>query len=191
MPLQPNWPSGCTRMSRSTGNDAGLTGHPFWEAPLSSLDRVQWEALCDGCGQCCLHKVEDADTGEVYHTNVACKLLDLKTARCTDYAHRKRFVPDCLSLDPRNVESFSWLPESCAYRLRAAGQPLPEWHYLVCGDRDAVHQAAYSVAGKVVCETLAGPLEHHIVWPHGEDDDDFQTDGDPWDILPDEEDRIG
>lgn len=171
-------------MNEPTGNAAGSAERPFWEWPLKALDRAQWEALCDGCGQCCLHKVEDADTGEVYHTNVACKLLDPKTAQCTDYPHRKRFVPDCLSLNPHNVENFTWLPESCAYRLRAEEQPLPEWHYLVCGDRDAVHRAGYSVAGKVISETVAGPLEHHIVWPHGEDDDDFEDDDEPWNVLP-------
>lgn len=145
---------------------------PFWERPLETLDRGQWEALCDGCGQCCLHKVEDADTGEIFHTNVACKLLDLKTARCSDYAHRRKSVPDCLTLNFRNAGALEWLPQSCAYRLRAEGQPLPEWHYLVCGDRDAVHRAGMSVAGKVISETVAGPLEHHIVWPYGHEDED-------------------
>ncbi|GGB96765.1 UPF0260 protein [Novosphingobium endophyticum] len=145
---------------------------PFWEWPLDKLDRGQWEALCDGCGQCCLHKVEDADTGEIFHTNVACKLLDLKTARCTDYANRRKFVPDCLTLTLRNAASLDWLPPSCAYRLRAEGQPLPEWHYLVCGDREAVHRAGMSVAGKVISETVAGPLDHHIVWPYGEEEEE-------------------
>lgn len=142
---------------------------PFWERPLETLDREQWEALCDGCGQCCLHKLEDEDTGEFYHTNVACKLLDLRSAQCSDYRHRKTFVPDCLRLTPRTAASLEWLPDTCAYRLRADGKPLFAWHYLVCGDRDAVHRAGVSVVGKVVSETVAGPIEHHIVWPHGED----------------------
>lgn len=145
---------------------------PFWERPLETLDRGQWEALCDGCGQCCLHKVEDADTGEIFHTNVACKLLDLQTARCTDYAHRRKFVPDCLTLTLKNAGNLDWLPPSCAYRLRAEDRPLPEWHYLVCGDREEVHRAGMSIAGKVVSETVAGPLEHHIVWPYGDEDED-------------------
>ncbi|CCA92122.1 conserved hypothetical protein [Novosphingobium sp. PP1Y] len=145
---------------------------PFWERPLETLDRAQWEALCDGCGQCCLHKVEDADTGEIFHTNVACKLLDLKTARCSDYANRRSFVPDCLSLSLKTAGSLDWLPPSCAYRLRSEGQPLPEWHYLVSGDRNAVHEAGMSIIGKVISETVAGPLEHHIVWPYGEDEFD-------------------
>jgi uncharacterized protein len=140
----------------------------FWELPLETLTREQWEALCDGCGQCCLHKVEDADTGEIFRTNVACKLLDLKTARCSDYRNRRALVPDCLRLTPRNAGSLDWLPESCAYRLRADGKSLPDWHYLVSGDRDAVHRAGVSVLGKVVSETVAGPIEHHILAPDDE-----------------------
>ncbi|PEQ11321.1 hypothetical protein B2G71_17305 [Novosphingobium sp. PC22D] len=140
-----------------------VTGdRPFWEQPLDTLDRAQWEALCDGCGQCCLHKLEDADTGEYLATNVACKLLDLKTARCSDYRHRRAYVPDCLRLTLRNAAGLEWLPPTCAYRLRADGEPLPGWHYLVCGDRDAVHAAGISVAGKVVSETDAGPIENHV-----------------------------
>jgi len=145
-----------------------MAGERFWELPLETLSREQWEALCDGCGQCCLHKVEDADTGEFYRTNVACKLLDLETARCSDYRHRRAFVPDCLRLTVRNAGSLDWLPDSCAYRLRADGRPLPDWHYLVCGDREAVHRAGVSILGKAVSETKAGPLEHHILAPGGE-----------------------
>ena len=135
----------------------------FWERPLATLDRGQWEALCDGCGQCCLHKVEDADTGEVWPTNVACKLLDLKTAQCCDYKHRKALVPDCLRLTPKLASEIDWLPETCAYVRRANDLPLPEWHYLICGDREAVHRAGASVRGKAISELVAGPLENHIV----------------------------
>lgn len=145
---------------------------PFWQRPLASLSREEWEALCDGCGKCCLHKVEDADTGEVFPTNVACKLLDLKTARCSDYRHRRAFVPDCLRLTPRLAGKLEWLPESCAYRRRADDLPLPEWHYLLSGDRDAVHQAGASVVGKAISETVAGPLEDHIILPDGYEYDD-------------------
>ncbi len=141
----------------------------FWELPLDALTRAEWEALCDGCGQCCLHKVEDADTGEFYNTNVACKLLDLETARCTDYRNRRAYVPDCLRLTIRNAGDLEWLPGTCAYRLRAHGEALPEWHYLLTGSRDAMHAAGVSVIGKVVNETEAGPIEHHIVWS-GPDD---------------------
>jgi hypothetical protein len=135
----------------------------FWERRIGELSREEWEALCDGCGQCCLHKLEDDDTGEIAHTNVACKLLDCATARCKDYRHRKAFVPDCLRLTSRLVDQVTWLPDSCAYRLRAANRPLPAWHYLVSGDRGTVHREGPGVAGRVICETKAGPLEHHIV----------------------------
>jgi uncharacterized cysteine cluster protein YcgN (CxxCxxCC family) len=164
----------------------------FWERPIETLDRRQWEALCDGCGQCCLHKVEDADTGEVYPTNVACKLLDLKTARCSSYTNRRSFVPDCLRLTARNTASLDWLPQTCAYRLRAAGEPLPEWHYLISGDREAVHRAGKSIVGRVVSETVAGPLEQHIVWPEGMEGWAIESDSDPWTVHEDDsEDPLG
>ena len=151
----------------------------FWERPLASLSRDEWEALCDGCGKCCLHKLEDEDTGEFYATNVACKLLDLKNARCSDYKHRRAFVPDCVRLTPKLVHQLAWLPDTCAYRLRADDEPLPEWHYLISGDPDAVHRAGASVVGKAISEDVAGPLEHHIVWAdHDDDDDDEDESGD-------------
>lgn len=140
----------------------------FWDKPLGELTRDEWEALCDGCGQCCLHKLEDDATGDVWRTNVACRLLDLRTARCADYRHRKAMVPGCLRLTPRLVRQVTWLPETCAYRLREEGRPLPEWHYLECGDREAVHRAGASVIGKAISEVIAGPLEDHIVSVDGE-----------------------
>jgi uncharacterized cysteine cluster protein YcgN (CxxCxxCC family) len=140
----------------------------FWELPLAQLNRAEWEALCDGCGRCCLHKIEDADTGAISGTNVACRLLDTKTACCTDYKNRKAFVPDCLRLTLKIVQHVPWLPESCAYRLRADGKPLPKWHYLISGDRQDVVRAGVSVIGRVVSETNAGPIEHHLVeWADG------------------------
>src|SRR3546814_10829625 len=105
----------------------------------ASLDAGQWEAVCDGCGKWCLHKLEDEDTGRIYPTNVACRLLDLSTARCGDYKHRRRHVPDCLTLTKAKVDDLEWLPQTCAYRLRAESQPLPDWHYLVCRDRSEEH----------------------------------------------------
>ena len=142
----------------------------FWELPLAKLDQAEWEALCDGCGRCCLHKVEYEDTGEIEETNVACTLLDCKTARCKDYKHRKAFVPDCLQLTLKLAMKVPWLPDTCAYRRRAEDRPLPAWHYLLSGDREAVIRAGVSVAGRVVSEDEAGPLEHHIVeWGDGED----------------------
>lgn len=135
----------------------------FWELPLADLTRAEWEALCDGCGRCCLHKLEDEESGAIEYTNVACKLLDTKTAQCSDYRNRKAFVPDCMRLTPKLVRAVGWLPHSCAYRRREEGRPLANWHYLICGDRDAVHRRGPGVAGRVVSETDAGPLEHHIV----------------------------
>ncbi len=140
-----------------------VTGH-FWEKPIESLNREQWEALCDGCGQCCRHKVEDEDTGRVWPTNVGCQLLDLHTGSCSDYKHRRRQVPDCVQLTPKLAHKLPWLPATCAYRLRAEDKPLPEWHYLISGDREAVHRAGASIRGKLISEDLAGPIENHIVW---------------------------
>ncbi len=136
---------------------------PFWEKPLSSLDRGEWEALCDGCGRCCVHKLEDEDTGELYPTNVACKLLDRRHGRCTDYAHRKQRVSDCVVLKKDRLGELEWLPDTCAYKLRAAGKPLPDWHYLISGSREAVHEAGQSTRGWTVSEVDAGELEWHLV----------------------------
>ena len=140
----------------------GEVAAPFWERDLASLSRDEWEALCDGCGKCCLAKLEDEDTGEIWLTNVACRLLDTRTARCSDYRHRRAMVPDCIRLTPALLEQIAWLPDSCAYRLRAAGKPLPAWHHLVSGDPQAIHRAGASVAGRVISERHAGPLEHHL-----------------------------
>lgn len=136
----------------------------FWEdVPIEKLDRAQWEALCDGCGKCCLHKLEDEDSGEVVATNIACRLLNTQTSQCTDYRNRRAFVPDCVRLTPRAIRQIAWLPRTCAYRLRADGEALPEWHYLVSGDREAVHRAGESVRGWTVSEDRAGDVEHHLI----------------------------
>lgn len=136
----------------------------FWEdTPLAKLDRAQWEALCDGCGKCCLHKLEDDETGEVWPTNVACRLLDRTSGQCSNYRQRKLYVSECVRLTARDVDTIPWLPATCAYRLRADGEPLPAWHYLVSGDREAVHRAGESVRGWTVSEDEAGDLENHVV----------------------------
>ncbi|TMJ15652.1 MAG: YcgN family cysteine cluster protein [Alphaproteobacteria bacterium] len=136
---------------------------PFWEKPLANLSREEWESLCDGCGKCCLHKLEDDLSGEVHPTNVACKLLDLNSGRCSNYRGRRALVPDCLRLSPVNVERFAWLPTTCAYRLRSEGKPLPEWHYLISGDPESVHRAGISVRGWTISEVDAGDLQNHLV----------------------------
>ena len=135
----------------------------FWEAPLKSLSREEWEALCDGCGKCCLHKLEDDETGALHATNVACRLLDRESCRCSNYRLRRVFVPDCVRLDLARLGKIDWLPATCAYRLRADGEPLPDWHYLISGDRETVHEAGMSVRGWTISEDEAGALEHHLV----------------------------
>ena len=136
----------------------------FWEEKtLEQMDAVEWESLCDGCGKCCLHKLEDEETGEVYPTNVACRLLDRRNGMCRDYPNRKTFVPDCVRLSPALLHELEWLPSTCAYRLLADGKPLHDWHYLISGDRESVHQAGISTRGWTVSETEAGELELHIV----------------------------
>jgi uncharacterized protein len=136
----------------------------FWEEkPMQAMSRAEWEALCDGCGKCCLHKLEDEETGELFPTNVACRLLDRRSGLCRDYKNRKRFVPDCVRLTPEKLEELEWLPSTCAYRLIAAGEPLPDWHYLVSGSRETVHEAGQSVRGWTVSEDDANELEYHLV----------------------------
>lgn len=136
----------------------------FWERfPLSALTRAEWEALCDGCGKCCLHKLEDEESGRLYRTNVACRLLDPHSCRCSDYANRKARVPDCVQLRPGLVARLGWLAGTCAYRRVAEGRALPAWHHLVCGDREAVHRVGASVRGWTVSEAEAGDLEDHII----------------------------
>jgi uncharacterized protein len=142
----------------------------YWEdLPLDTLDAAQWESLCDGCGKCCLHKLEDDETGRIYPTNVACKLLDRRSARCSDYTNRHAFVPDCIRLTPAKVHEMDWLPETCAYVLRADNLPLPDWHHLNTGDRESVHVAGASVRGWTISEVDAGDLENHMI----EDDDRY------------------
>ena len=139
-----------------------MTGK-FWELPLDKLDRAQWEALCDGCGKCCVNKLEDEDTGELIATNVACRLLDRRMGRCSDYKHRHAYVAECVRLTPRTARTLDWLPRTCAYRLRANDQPLYDWHYLISGDPESVHAAGQSTRGWTVSEDEAGDLENHIV----------------------------
>lgn len=134
----------------------------FWEQPIETLDRGQWEALCDGCGKCCIHKLEDEETGELMPTNVACRLLDRKTGFCSDYKHRRAYVPECVRLTTGNVRGIDWLPSTCAYRLRAHGEPLPDWHYLISGiARASMPRASRCVAGRSARMTSA---TSNIIW---------------------------
>lgn len=141
-----------------------MTDGRFWdELPLEALDRGQWEALCDGCGKCCVHKLEDDVTGELFPTNVACKLLDRHSGRCSNYRHRRAFVSECVRLTPKLAATLDWLPDTCAYRLRAEGKPLADWHPLNSGDPESVHRAGMSVRGWTISEVDAGELEDHIL----------------------------
>jgi uncharacterized cysteine cluster protein YcgN (CxxCxxCC family) len=142
---------------------AKLQAH-FWEdKPLTALNQAEWEALCDGCGKCCLYKLEDADTGEVYYTNVHCRLLDPQTGRCSDYSHRAERVSDCVAITPKVLENPYWLPNTCAYRRLAEGRGLPAWHPLISGDPDSVRQAGHSVCGRIISEDDADELQNHLV----------------------------
>jgi uncharacterized protein len=133
-------------------------GQAFWE--MTALDRMspdQWEALCDGCGRCCLQKFQDGKTGKVFYTWVSCFLLDTQACRCTDYNHRTLRVPDCLVLTPCQIPNLRWLPLSCAYRRLSVGKPLQDWHPLVSGNAESVHQAGISVRDKAISEVYVHP----------------------------------
>ena len=147
-----------------------MTGKPFWETTrLQDMSAAEWESLCDGCGRCCLVKLEDADdASRTFYTNVGCRLLDPDTCHCTDYQHRAEKVADCVQLTPRNINRISWLPPTCAYRLLAAGRDLYWWHPLVSGDASSVHAAGISVRGKTVSEEglpLEALEDRVVAWP--------------------------
>ena len=138
----------------------------FWERPLAELTPAEWEALCDGCGKCCLNKLEDEETGEVALTRVACRLFDDSTCRCARYETRHRYVPECIVLDAATIpRHLYWLPSTCAYALRHRGEPLYPWHYLISGDPDAVHRAGVSMQNATVSEAeiAEDDWEDHII----------------------------
>ena len=138
---------------------------PFWETKtLQEMTPEEWESLCDGCGKCCLGMVDDpGGSGGLKHTSVACRLLDPHTCRCSSYQDRHRFVPDCVRLTPDKIEKLEWLPASCAYKRIARKQGLPDWHFLVCGDRERVHALGHSVRGRMVSERDVTDYTAHIV----------------------------
>lgn len=135
----------------------------FWrEKSPAEMSDEEWESLCDGCAWCCVHKFEDEDAGAYYLTNVACRLLDISTCRCTNYPERKALVPDCTRLDADVVRELDWLPPTCAYRRIVFGEDLPHWHPLVTGDPDSTHSTGHSVKDKLLREQDVGELSDHI-----------------------------
>ncbi len=139
----------------------------FWDLPLEQLDRAQWEALCDGCGRCCLKKLVDTRTEQVHYTRVVCRYLEQNNCRCQAYSRRQKLVPDCLVLTMENLPQLHWIPDTCAYRLRLEGKPLPDWHPLLTGNRDAMREQQINVTGKVISEEYVhedGLQEHVIRW---------------------------
>ena len=138
----------------------------FWnKKPLSELTPDQWESLCDRCAWCCVHKLEDEETGELFYTNVACNKLDPKTCECNCYQDRYRQVPDCLSLTPDNITQYAWLPTSCAYRLLKEEKNLPRWHHLVTGLTDSIHDSRISAQGRVIRESEIDDLAEYVITP--------------------------
>ncbi|MEL7091101.1 MAG: YcgN family cysteine cluster protein [Pseudomonadota bacterium] len=139
----------------------------FWERKrLDQMTQAEWEALCDGCGKCCLNKLEDEDSGQVVLTRVACRLLDDSTCRCAHYENRHQFVPDCIVLSPQTIdEHMYWLPQTCAYRLLHLGKGLPAWHPLITGRAESVHEAGVSMRDRTVSEfdTPDEEWEDHVI----------------------------
>ncbi|MFK7997593.1 MAG: YcgN family cysteine cluster protein [Granulosicoccus sp.] len=151
-----------------------MSQQPFWETKtLEEMDDAEWESLCDGCGRCCMNKLEDEDTGDIVFTRVACKLLDTQTCRCSDYDNRFKHVPDCLTVKPLDTQKLTWLPETCAYRLLSEGRALEKWHPLLSGTKDSVLEADISMAHLCISETYVpvGDFFSHIVHWHDRETD--------------------
>ncbi len=130
-----------------------MTDNDYWRhTPLDQMSTDEWERLCDGCGKCCVIKLEDYDDGTIYYTDIGCTLLDGSTCSCTNYPKRKSIVPDCVILSPSNLDALPWMPQTCAYRLLHEGKDLPNWHPLVTGDPSTTHTSGHSVMGKIFTE---------------------------------------
>lgn len=134
----------------------------FWQLPLEELTQAEWEALCDGCGLCCLHKLLDESTEELHYTDVACDLLNLRTGSCRDYENRRLFVPDCISLQETAPQIYRYVPATCAYKLRHNGEELPSWHYLLTGDKEAMRREVKGVQGRCISESCFNNLKQDM-----------------------------
>lgn len=138
----------------------------YWEQKsLAEMSVQEWESLCDGCAKCCLHKLEDADSGEVFYTKIRCRYLREESCSCSEYARRSELVPHCIKLRPEQLSDYHWLPSTCAYRLLAEGKPLFDWHPLISGDPESVHQAGISIRGRAISDEFVHPdgYDEHIV----------------------------
>jgi len=149
------------------------TNPPFWKTKnMAEMSQEEWESLCDSCGKCCCIRLEDEDDGSIYITDVACKLFNPETCRCGDYENRSKLVPDCVTLTPVNVDQLHWMPQTCAYRLVSEGKDLPDYHHLISGSYNTIHEAGMSVQNAVASEELVEEDEVHrriVIWP-GEPD---------------------
>jgi len=157
-------------LARESAYGSAMSDLPFWKTKsLAEMTEGEWESLCDGCGRCCLVKLEDEDTAKIYFTDVGCRLLDSESCRCRDYKNRSARVDDCVRLTAKNLGELNWLPPTCAYRLLANGGDLYWWHPLVSGDRETVHAANISVRGRVSSDEDALPedkiADHIVAWP--------------------------
>ncbi len=146
-----------------------MSGDPFWRTKtLAEMTPPEWESLCDGCGRCCLLKLQDEDSGEIFHTDVACRLLYLETCRCSRYKDRQKLVPDCVKIDSENVHGLNFMPSTCAYRLLSEGKELQWWHPLVSGRRDTVYKAGMSIRYRAISEDEIDEdalPDHMVDWP--------------------------
>ncbi len=146
---------------------------PFWKTKnMAEMSPSEWESLCDNCGKCCCIRLEDEDTGDIYITDVACKLFDPQTCKCTDYPKRSQKVPDCVTLTKDNVDQLHWMPRTCAYRLVSEGKDLPDYHHLISGSRETIHEVGMSVQNAVTSEIFVSEEEQAtriVIWP-GEPD---------------------
>jgi len=139
---------------------------------MAEMSPSEWESLCDGCGKCCCIRLEDEETAQIYITDVACKLFDSQSCQCTDYTNRSQKVPDCVTLTPDNVAALKWMPRTCGYRLISEGKDLPEYHHLVSGSRQTIHEVGMSVQDAVTSEIFVSEDEQItriVIWP-GEPD---------------------